>query len=324
MGEAFVPMPTVVPVPPTLPLWVPIRALPAGRSGLALGVAGGSVHAIGGWDGRSVLGATLRFEPEQVAWQPVADKPTPVREVRAVEVRGQLIVPGGCDARGQALSVVEAFDPGLDQWRELAPLPAPRCAYGLAVLEGQVYLFGGRESTSPESVSDEVWRYDPEADAWTTLDPLPAPRGDLAAATVGQRNEIHVVGGRDRDGDLERDHWIFRPFETPRWDEAAAPLPEGRAGHAMVALDSPLDRLYVVGGGWDAPLADDAGTMGLTLEDEASWVPFARVPGPTPRRGAGLAILGRTLFLAGGDTGAGQGPSRDAYRYETFTPLDFR
>jgi hypothetical protein len=254
----------------------------------------------------------------------VADKPTPVRDVRAVEVRGRLIVPGGCDASGRALAVVEAFDPGQDRWRELASLPVPRCAYALAVLDGQVYLFGGRETNSPESAADDVLRYDPEADAWTTLGRLPAPRGDLAAAAFGQRNEIHVVGGRDRDGDLERDHWIFRPFDQPRWDEAAAPLPEGRAGHAMVALDSPLDRLYVVGGGWDGPLEDDAGTIGLTLEEDASWVPFARVPGPTPRRGAGLAILGRTLFLAGGDTGAGQGPSQDAYRYETFTPLDFR
>ena len=74
----------------------------------------------------------------------------------------------------------------------------------------------------------------------------------------------------------------------------------------MVALDSPLDRLYVVGGGWDEALEDDAGTIGLTLDDDTGWVPFARVPGPTPRRGAGLAILGRTLFLAGGETGLRQ------------------
>ena len=94
--------PSGPPVPQSLPLWVPIRSLPEGRSGLALGVAGGRVYAIGGRDDARVVSETVRFEPEQVAWVPMAGKPTAVAEVRAVEVRGQLLVPGGCDGRGRA------------------------------------------------------------------------------------------------------------------------------------------------------------------------------------------------------------------------------
>ena len=257
---------------------------------------------------------TNRSAPAATAANPVrASKPTAVRDVAGVAVQGKIIVPGGCAADGRATGVVEIYDPRTDTWRAAAPLPAGRavCGYGLAMLDGQVYLFGGRADEDASSATDAILRYDWSTDTWTVEpDRLLRPRADLAAAAFEGR--IHVVGGRSPGGKPENNHWVFRPFEptADRWDETAAPLPDARAGHALAVANVSGERLYVVGGGWNAHL--DVGTLAYDLE-RGAWSEFAVVRGYTPDRGAGLAVLARQqLVLVGGQRLSGE-PLRQTY-----------
>jgi len=77
-----------------------------------------------------------------------------------------------------------------DQWRSIAPLPAPRGSLAVAVLDGKIYAVGGRGPDGPVGTFD---RYDPKLNLWETLAPLPHPREELVAAALGKR--IHVIGG---------------------------------------------------------------------------------------------------------------------------------
>jgi len=306
--------------------WVLGRQLPEARTGLAAVAAGADLFVIAGaTDGGRLVSTTLQYAGGGgLDWRVRASKPTAVRDVAGVAVQGKIIVPGGCAADGRATGVVEIFDPRTDAWRTAAPLPAGRavCGYGLAMLDGQVYLFGGRTDDDPSSATDAILRYDWSTDAWTVEpDRLLRPRADLAAAAFEGR--IHVVGGRSPGGKPENNHWVFRPFEpsADRWDETAAPLPDARAGHALAVANVSGERLYVVGGGWNTHL--DVGTLAYDLE-RGAWSEFAVVRGYTPDRGAGLAVLARQqLVLVGGQRLSGE-PLRQTYlrplKYEIVLP----
>lgn len=285
------------------PLWVPAKSLPTPRNGLALVAIGDDVIAIGGEDAEGVLAQTLRFgEPGSPDWMELSDKPTAVRDIGAVEVGGEIVVPGGCDDMGRATDHVEVYSPAADLWRPTAPLPSPRCGYGLAALQGKVYLFGGRTSDDAATALDEVLVYDPGDDEWTVSEArLPDRRSDLGAAAFARTNRIHLVGGRDRSGNLERNHWIFRPFDaSDPWDiDDARPLPNGRAGHAMTAVPWPFERIYIVGGGWDTRVSPNSLELDLQTAN-SDWSASSDLVGPTPYRGAALAHHGRRLFLTGG------------------------
>lgn len=325
-------VPTPSPVAPTAAAqpstWVLGLQLPAARTGLAAVAAGGDVYVIGGaGDGGRLISHTLRYAGDGgLDWQPRAPKPTAVRDVGAAVVQGRIVVPGGCGADGKAVDRVEIYDPRSDRWTAGAPLPPGRavCGYGIAALDGQVFVFGGRTGAGADSATDAVLRYDPGADAWTVEpDRLLRPRADLAAASFDDRDRIHLVGGRSPGGAVERSHWVYRPFAAAaeRWDESAAALPEGRAGHALAAATSPGEHLYLVGGGFDRHL--DVGTLTFDVERDA-WAPYAVVRGYTPDRGAALAILGRQqLMLVGGQRQTGE-PLRQTYlrplKYEILLP----
>ncbi len=279
-------------------VWVAGLDLPTPRSGLALVHDGTQLIVVGGRDAHGVLDELLRYDARALRWHQGAPKPTAVRDISAVMAHGRLVVPGGCDRSGDALAVVELYDPLTDRWTSGAPLPEPRCAYALVALQGQVYLFGGRRSDDPATASDAVFRYDPSSDVWQRLDPLPLPRSDLAAVAVST-SQIHVLGGRDTQGRPQASHWSFEPFAQGGWNtEAGPPLPEARAGLVAAAI---LGRVYVVGGGWDQPLAD-----GSLVWDSGSatrrWERFAGVRGATPQRGAAMTSSGdQWLHLAGGE-----------------------
>lgn len=301
-------IPPAAPTPnrPSGPAWQVAGSLPSPRTGLAVALAEGGLFAVGGADADGPLSETLRYDRTLLTWRRLADKPTAVRDAEAEAIRGQIVVPGGC-SDDQATAVVEAYDPALDAWSDLRPLPEPRCAYGLAAHDGRLFLFGGRTGTDASTASADVWSYDPAADTWTADEPMPFPRSDLAAVRMGDRDEIHILGGRNRDGEPGTDHWVFRPnADTNRWDiELGAPFTEARAGLTAAAA---LDRMYVVGGGWeerrDSVFWERLQAPGDWHHDPAHFPD----PGPpVPQRGAAmLRVEARKLAIVGGEAADGR------------------
>jgi N-acetylneuraminic acid mutarotase len=143
-------------------------------------------------------------------------------------------------------------------WTRGADLAGGRGEVASTVADGRVIVVGGLRGPGRTSASVEA--YDPATDAWASLPDLPAPRHHAAAAALDD-GTVYVSGGARSatDWSPRAEVWTLEPGAAS-W-EPVDPLPEGRLGHAMVALDG---QLHVVGG--DGETSDV-----LTLEPEAGW-----------------------------------------------------
>src|SRR5262245_9121121 len=98
----------------------------------------------------STLAAALLAVPGVIAqtttpsgmW--TAKKPLPVarNEVALAAAGGKLYVVGGGIA-GNAVPMVDEYDPGSDTWRSRAPMPKGLDHLGIAVIDDKIYTVGG-------------------------------------------------------------------------------------------------------------------------------------------------------------------------------------
>ncbi|HEY1251208.1 MAG TPA: kelch repeat-containing protein [Thermoanaerobaculia bacterium] len=242
--------------------WRSLAPLNEPRQELAAAALGGRIYAVGGLGGRGnaneiydpatdrwTLGADLpivtdhawavafdgllyvgggasnrvfSYDPVADAWTEVASSTfahggTPAAAVLA----GRIVVAGGT---GGAMTgnEVEAYDPSTGRWESLAPMSCARNHTAGGVLDGRLYVAGGR----PGSQSClEV--YDPAANVWTMRAPMPTGRSGIAGAVVADC--FYVFGGEgnpaDPNGvfheveayDPASDAWTrLPPMQTPR------------------------------------------------------------------------------------------------------------
>jgi hypothetical protein len=261
-------------------------SMPRGR--LALTTWQDKLYAIGGNTlPGGITGAVEIYDTNKNTWSPGASKPTPVANVSAVTLDGQIIVPGGYTSNEAPTNIVEAYDPQTNTWSTKAPLPAPVFAYALAVYGDKAYLFGGRNE---RGYTGQVLSYDPANDRWTTRSPMPTPRGFAAAATLN--GAIYVVGGYDGQREFTTCERYLPNRDT--W-EACAPLAIGRGGLGLASL---AGRLYAVGGGWLGYLA-----FGEQYNPAANaWSPFA-TPLASQWRNLAVTTYGTDLYAVGGWSG---------------------
>ena len=156
-------------------------------------------------------------------------------------------------------------------WTLLAPLPSARGETAAVVAGGRLYVIGGMTGLTGQATA-EVSAYDPVSNAWTAEPGLPAARHHAAAAALDGTAYVSG-GGRSADDWTPQAMLWSLPAGTETWQELA-PMPEGRLGHRMVAMDG---RLYVIGGvgstgnvlSYDP--ATDAWTAGAPMTVPPRW-----------------------------------------------------
>jgi hypothetical protein len=204
---------------------------------------------------------------------------------------------GTLDATGAADSTF-AYEPASDVWTRRARLPQRRGAGAAAVIDGRVYVAGGLRSDA--SVRDFAM-YDPVADTWTELPPMPTARNHLAAGAIEGR--FYAVGGRDGTtlyGVVE----VFDPA-TGAWSGGRTPMPTARGGLGAAALGG---LLYTVGG--EGNSQSPFGTFPQTEAYDPERDAWTRLPDMgVPRHGVGVAAIGGAIYVMGGATRQGLGPS---------------
>jgi DNA-binding CsgD family transcriptional regulator len=272
--------------------WTAQAALPEGRSRLALATDGKKVYAVGGETAAGVIADMTVYDPQSNGWLPGPRKPTAVANVAAVYLNDRIYVPGGTTATGGVTNVFEVYDPKTATWEARALLPVPIAAYGLAALGGKIYLFGGWDGKSYRA---ETYVYDPAKDAWAVGSPMPKPRAFMGAGAT--QDSMYVVGGYDGKQELAS---VLR-YDPAGEDTKAGPwsarasMSQPRGGLGAAAIGP---RLFVVGGGWETPLA-------YNEQYDARVDAWSRIATPIAGqwRNLGVVALDNKLYAVGGWSG---------------------
>jgi len=110
------------------------------------------------------------------------------------QVNGKIYALGGnannANISNTALTDAEVYDPLLDQWTALAPLPTAEWDGACAAANNKIYLFGGTDGTNFVTT---VFEFDIATNTWTTKSSMPAARVFSRAAVLN--GLIYVIGG---------------------------------------------------------------------------------------------------------------------------------
>jgi hypothetical protein len=89
----------------------------------------------------------------------------------------------------------------------LCQIPEPRECHGAEIIEDKVLVFGGQKSLDYTSSLDSVLEFDVKKNECKEMPPLPHPLTKIA--TVPWRDQVVVLGGRDKNGQLLNDVFMY-------------------------------------------------------------------------------------------------------------------
>jgi len=278
------------------------------RQEVGVAAIGPTLYAVGGFAGSVPSAVVEAYDPVADRWTEVAPLPAARHHVMAAATGGMLYASGGLGAPtpGGASDSTFAYDPVSNAWSRRAAMPRPRGAGAAAVIDGLIYVAGGLRGD--QSVRD-LSVYDPGTDTWTDLAPMPTARDHLAAGAIDRR--LYVVGGRN-GGELFGVVEVFDPA-TGAWSAGRMRMPTARGGLGAGVLDG---LLYAFGG--EGNPASPFGTFPQAEAYDPVRDTWLRLPDMgVPRHGVGVASIGGALYVVGGATRQGFGPSGAA---EVFFP----
>jgi DNA-binding CsgD family transcriptional regulator len=290
----IIPTETLVPTTPTPRIqWFELPGLPTPRSGLAVTSYENQIYAIGGASAQGVSNALEMYDTQTKTWIDLASKPISVKDVMAGVIGGIIYVPGGRMINGEPTAITEIYDPKSSQWSLGAPLPKPLAAYGLAVSEGRIYIFGGWDG---KKIVNDAYEYDTQNNTWAELTPMPTARSYPGVVVVGRK--IYVVGGWDGQKALTSNEIYMpdAPTATSQWTVGPL-LPSGRYGMGITNL---ADIIFVIGG----TNPNDELTMISLEQNDKEWMKLV-TPLEQGWSFLGAVTVGSHLYALGGQTEAG-------------------
>ena len=196
-------------------------------------------------------------------------------------------VLGGSDPDGSNLSMVHAYDPRTDAWKQLASMPTARRLHGSAALDGKIYLMGGRSGNG--SVLSSAAVYDSHSDSWQPLAEMASGRARFAAAAAA--GKIYAIGGNTSEEPTATVE-AFDPL-LGAWAEVAS-MSVARSHHAVAVVDG---NIYAIGG----VDAHDVSIDSVEMYDPQanSWQQVASMPQPRSCHAA-VAMAGK-IYVTGCD-----------------------
>jgi hypothetical protein len=167
-------------------------AMPTSRVDLGVAVVKGKIYAIGGESAANEM-----YDPATDTWNASkASMPTPRKGFGIAAYQDKIYAIGGLtdsddDYYEELTGVNEVYNPATDTWENMTPMPTKRYGMDANVVEGKIYLIGGKNASGWIDRVNEV--YDPATDSWTTKAPIPTRVSYYASAVVD--NKIYVIGG---------------------------------------------------------------------------------------------------------------------------------
>ncbi len=267
LAPGWKPMGMVYEYDPATDKWAKKKPMPLASHHVSFTEHKGKIYAFGGFvlpqSGPPAwvpIDNAWEYDPANDSWRALAPVPTKRGSPVAVTAGDKMYVIGGASTLPGAaavhparphysVSAVEEYDPAANRWRARAPIPTPRNHAVAGVVNGRIYVIGGRVGgafvSSGSSNVGVVEEYDPAADAWGSPKArMPSARSAMAAAVYQEK--IYVSGGEGQD---YRSMFTWRAFEA--YDPAAnswttlPSMPVSRHGLAGAVVGN---RLHMVSG----------------------------------------------------------------------------
>jgi N-acetylneuraminic acid mutarotase len=189
-------------------------------------------------------GRVFALTPGDGAWSIVGFLPagTDRGAGAAVAMDKIIYIVGGYRAAG-AVGIFSAYDTLANTWTILPSLPVALDHLVAGVIEGKIYVAGGRSGSIGSHVP-RSFAFDPEVGTWEERAAMPTSRAGIAGAVIYDR--LYVFGG---EGAAEVPSGVFDDVErydpaTDTW-EILAPMALPRHGMGAVGL---ADSAYIPGG----------------------------------------------------------------------------
>jgi len=206
---------------------IPPMSIKRGRPGVA--VVGDRIFVIGGFTG-DTLDSVEVYKVSGNTWTApgvVAPMPTRRWEFGVAVIGNRIFTIGGCN-HGE-LSTVEVHDTETNTWTKLSPIPTARSGMTVAVIDHQIWCFGGWDG---HRYPDTIEVFDVDMNEWTTSKfKMTSPRNGAKAVVID--GMIWLIGGESHGTTFGLAE-ILNP-ETGAWTNAPS-MHRPRCGHAAVAF----------------------------------------------------------------------------------------
>jgi N-acetylneuraminic acid mutarotase len=133
--------------------WLPTAPIPDPRNHLASAVVDGRIYGIGGqhhWDESTTNDPEVdAYDPSTNTWTRVANLPVGHGHIAAstLVLNGHILTLGGAANGVEAVSDVFSYNPQLNLWSRLTPLPQPRRSPVAQLVGNEIVLTGGDPGT---------------------------------------------------------------------------------------------------------------------------------------------------------------------------------
>ena len=238
-------------------------------------------------------------------------------------LNGRLLLAGGThwkDDKKLWTDEVVAYDPRLDQWEALSPLPKALAYGATASVDKAFYFLGG---AGPEKTERAGYRLTQQSNSyrWEEFTQLPLDRCYSRAVVIGAN--LYLVGGSEDVNDLSKASTSLLSLSLSKrkatWKTLRSTPGEGRAVFAAAACGN---ELYVFGG----CLVDAGNVRNLASAyrydpKKDQWIRLHDAPVAT-RAWSASAADDRYIFLFGGYSSQAGFSSdgqfeKTVYRYDT-------
>lgn len=216
---------------------------------------------------------------------------------------GKIYSFGGGGDDFKSLDLSEVYDPKMDQWQSLAPMPTLRSGALAATLGDVIYVMGGgfKKTDGKFKFLTTVEAYFPKEDRWSTQPSLLQPHDYPASAIVD--GLIYIIGGHHPDA-TEGGPQTDPAFSfTERWDgssdrwQAVADMPTPRFAASAIEIDQ---KLCVLGGVAASPEGfHEYDLIEVYDPKHSSWSQSSFVM-PSSSAGQGAVVFNNRLYVFGG------------------------
>ncbi|BBV94916.1 Kelch repeat-containing protein [Pseudomonas monteilii] len=261
--------------PSDLTTWTPSVSLGSAQSLFA------RVAYRGTNTGNSEWSATIAFttsDPLTGTYTALASGGTARSSHHLLQSGGYLYVVGGDSA------TTWRYASKTNTWQQMASMPVSVQYSAGAVLNGKLYVYGGRINNASSDGTADLYCYDIATNTWTKLQPGPVGMegGTLAAA----RGQLYLFGGNVAGASgSQAKLYCYNP-NTNKWS-TLSPASAGRVYHTCQAIG---DRIFMLGGSATGDnndhntveiydVATDTWSAGPTLLYGVIWTTSATVSG---------------------------------------------